>query len=151
MEQIKTMPEDIINHIGQYYITKQMKLQWRIHKLYKKVEELEKRSIDDWIEHLKFSKRYSIKKIEIMNDRIQFHTLWGDTCKCNQNELIHQGSIAHVRQLYLWYIQRIIRSSTPAPQYEGEKIVNIVGEQMIAKMIQYGYHENYRCLVFIRS
>ena len=47
-------------------ITKEIKLYCRLDKLYKKVEELEKRTIDDWIEHLKFSKRYSIKNIEIM-------------------------------------------------------------------------------------
>jgi len=145
MELIQSMPEDIINHIGQY-ITKEMKLKCRLDKLYKKVEELEKRTIDEWIEHLMFSKRYSIKNIEIINDRIHFINSWGDKCKCNKNEIIVQGYIVHVRHLYRWYIQRIISESTPSPKYVGETFTNIVGKKLKAKIKEYGdYHT---CLVF---
>jgi len=49
---------------------------------------MEKRTIYNWIEHLTFSKRYSIKNIEMINERIQFYNLWGDSCKCNKNEII---------------------------------------------------------------
>ena len=111
-EQLQQMPQDIINHIGGFYITKQMKMQCRISKLHNKVEELEKRTIDEWIEHLKFSKRYSIKNIETINDKVQFLNLWGDKCKCNKNEIMDMGPIMHVRKLYRMYIDRIIRETT---------------------------------------
>lgn len=147
---LQQLPQDVIDHIGQYYITKQMKLQCRIDKLEKKVEKLEKRSIDEWIEHLKVSKRYSIKNIEIINDRIHFINSWGDRCNCNKNEIINQGYISHVRHLYRWYTQRIMNASTPAPQYVGETFTNIVGENMIAELKEYGDYPYHRCLVFIQ-
>jgi len=128
------LPQDIINHIAEFYITTQIKLQCRIDKIYKKVEEMEKRTIDEWIEHVNFSKRYSIKHIEIIGDRIHFLNLWGDQCKCNKNDIINQGCIMHVRRLYRWYTERIISASTPTPRYEGEKFINIIGENMIAKV-----------------
>uniref|UniRef100_A0A6C0D2D7 Uncharacterized protein n=1 Tax=viral metagenome TaxID=1070528 RepID=A0A6C0D2D7_9ZZZZ len=145
---IHSMPEDIIKHIGAFYVTKQIKLLCRLSKIKNKIEELEKRTIDEWIEHLMVSKRYSIKNIEIINDRIHFRNLWGDKCICNKNEIIHQGCISHVRQLHLWYTQRIISAATPAPQYEGEKIRNIVGEHLTAKYVKYGDYYGVRCLVF---
>ena len=167
MDLIDTMPEDIINHIAKFYITKKIKLQCRLDKLYKKVEKMEKRTINEWIEYLKFSKRYSIKNIEIINDKINYINQWGDKLTCNKSEIIDQGSIKHVRSLYRWYRQIIITESTPDPQYEGEIFINIVGEKMIAEFRQYGDHGNYtgyggdeddecnenyihRCLVFTR-
>jgi hypothetical protein len=137
------LPQDIVDHIGEFYITKQMKLQWRIDKLYNKVEELKGRTIDEWIEHIKFSKRYNVKVTEINNEYVNYTNSFGDTYKVNKNELIHQGYIKHTRSLYHWYIQRIISASTPTPRYEGEKFINILGEKLTAKMVRYGDYGNY--------
>ena len=160
---LQQLPQDVVNHIGAFYITNQMKLHCRLEKLYKKVEELEQRTIDEWIEHIKVSKRYNIKIIE-NNEYVNYTNSFGDTYKVDKNELINQGYIKHVRSLHLWYIQRIISASIAAPQYEGEKTVNIVGEKLTAKMIRYGnyndYDDNddydnknygYVCLVFIKD
>ena len=157
--ELNDLPQDIVDHIGEFYITKKMKLQYRLDKLYKKVEELENRTIDEWIEHLKFSKRYNVKIIQINNEYVNYTNSFGDTYKVDKNELINQGYIKHVRLLYRLYIQKIISASIPAPQYEGEKTVNILGEKLTAKMIRYGNYteyddyndENYSyvCLVFI--
>ena len=159
-ETISRMPEDILKHIGVFCITKKMKLQWRIDKLYKKVEELEKRTIDEWIEHIKYSNRYNIK-IEKISDHYRYTNAWGDEYNVHENEILNQGYIAHIRCLYKWYIQRIVTSSTPYPRYEREVYTNIIGEKMIAKNIKYGSHvyysgydedDNYeiRCLVFTK-
>jgi hypothetical protein len=148
-ETLERMPEDIINHIGKYYITKEIRLKCRIDKINQKVEEMEKRTIDEWIEHLKFSKRYSIKNIEIMNNKLYFDNLWGDKCIYNKNDILDVGCIMYVRKLHLWYVERIISSATPAPQYVGEKITNIVGKRLIAKYVKYGDNiYGVRCLVF---
>lgn len=158
IDHIQHLPEDIINHIAKYYITKQIKLQCRIDKIYKKVEEMEKRTIDEWIEHINFSKSYSIKNIEIVNDTLCFCNMRGDKCTINKNEIIDIGPVMYVRKWYCRYIERIINATTPRPRYEGEKFINIIGEQMIAK-VKYRRHygdeddecsENYvdRCLVF---
>jgi len=127
-ETIALMPEDIIIHIGSFYITSKIKLQWRIDKLYKKVEELEKRTIDEWIEHIKYSNRYNIK-IEKISHHYRYTNAWGDEYYVDENTLLNQGYIAHIRSLYKWYIQRIITSSRPHPQYKGEIYTNIVGEK----------------------
>ena len=111
-ERIETLPQDIINHIAQYYVTKQMKLQWRIHKLYTKVEELDKRTIDEWIDHIKFSKRYSVTIIKI-DQIVKYINIYGDNVTIHKNELIDQGYVYHIRHLYQMYIDRIVRQSTP--------------------------------------
>lgn len=146
--RVQVLPEDIIHHIGRFYITKQMKLQCRLDKIYNKVKELEKRTIDEWIEHLKFSKRYRFKDIEIINDVLHFHNMWGDKCKCNKNDIIDQGCIMHVRKLYRMYIDRIINASTPTPQYVGEKFTNIVGKQLTSKIKENRDYPYHTCLVF---
>jgi len=151
---LRPLPEDVIQHIGGFYITKRIKLQCRLDKLKKKADNINNRTIDEWIEHLKFSKRYPIKNIEILNNRIQFHNMRGDKCKCNKNELIQQGPIAHIRQMYLWYIQRIISLATPNPQYEGEQITNIEGKRLTAKYVEYGEEDDMysiRTLVFVKD
>jgi hypothetical protein len=68
IEQIEAMPQDIINHIGAFYITNQMKLLCRLSKINHKVKELEKRTIGEWIEHVTFSKRYNIKIVKLDNE-----------------------------------------------------------------------------------
>jgi hypothetical protein len=141
IEQIEAMPQDIINNIGAFYITKQMKLLCRLSKINHKVKELEKRTIDEWIEHVTFSKRYNIKIIKLDNENIEYTNSFGDKYTIHKTTILNQGYIAHVRKLYLWYIQRIISSSTPLPQYEGEIFVNVVGEKMIARMIEYGEND----------
>ena len=105
-ERIQMMPQDIITHIGLFYVTKQIKLQWRLHKLYNKVEELEKRTIDEWIHHIKFSKWYETS-IKINNDIVEYINMYGDKIKLHKNDLIHQGYIKHKRSLHLCYVQRI--------------------------------------------
>ena len=140
---LQQLPQDIVNHIGGFYITKQMKLQLRLEKIHKKVEELEQRTIDEWIEHVKFSKRYNIKIVEINNEYVNYTNSFGDTYKVDKNELIHQGYIKHTRLLHHWYIQWIISASIPSPQYEGEKTVNILGEKLTANMVRYGDYGNF--------
>jgi hypothetical protein len=142
------LPQDIIDHIGVFYITKQMKLKWRIDKMNKKVEELEHRTINEWICHLKFSKIYKCIKITEINEVIEYTNSWGDKYKCDKNNLLDQGYIAHIRQLYRWYINRIIDATTPVPQYVGETYTNIVGKKLTAKMVQYG-DLYYKHLVFV--
>jgi len=154
MEYLQTMPEDIINHIGAFYVTTQMKMLCRLSKIKNKVEELEKRSIDEWIEHIKFSKRYNIKITIIDNENIQYTNSFGGKYTLHKTNLLNQGYIAHIRNLHLWYTQRIISAATPAPQYEGEKITNILGKELTAKMIEYGEYDDvdesyaHRALVF---
>jgi hypothetical protein len=131
-ERIQTLPQDIINHIGEFYVTREMKLHWRIDKLYTKVEELDKRTIDEWINHIKFSKRYSVTIVKI-DDYLQYTNSFGDKMTIHKNDLIHQGYIYHIRHLYRLYVQRIISSSTPEPKYKGETFINIVGQKMTAK------------------
>ncbi len=137
-EMLHLMPQDIVNHIGTFYITTQMKFRWRIHNLYNKSEELEKRTIDEWIEHVKFSKRYNIKIVKINDDYIKYTNSFGDTYKIHKGDLLNQGYIAHIRNLYRMYVNRIIRETTPHPKYVGEIFTNIVGEKMIATVIEYG-------------
>ena len=138
-DMLYLMPQDIVNHIGRFYITKQMKFRWRIHNLYNKSEELEKRTIDEWIEHIKFSKRYNIKIVKIKDDAyIKYTNSFGDTYKLHKDDLLNQGYIAHIRHLYRMYVNRIISETTPYPKYVGELFTNIVGEKMIATMIEYG-------------
>ena len=110
-DMLNLMPQDIINHIGRFYITKEMKLRWRLDKLYNKCEELEKRTIDEWIEHIKFSKRYNIKIVKINNDYIKYTNSFGDTYKMHKNDLLIQGYIAHIRNLYRMYENRILRET----------------------------------------
>jgi len=129
-ERIETLPQDIINHIAKY-VTKQMKLQWRIHKLYTKVEELDKRTIDEWIDHIKFSKRYSVTIIKI-DQIVKYINIYRDNVTIHKNELIDQGYVYHIRHLYQMYIDRIVRQSTPAPKYVGETFTNILGVKMTA-------------------
>jgi len=137
-ERIQSLPEDVINHIGQY-ITKQIKLQWRIHKLYSKVEELDKRTIDEWIDHIKFSKRYSVT-IKIDNEMVEYINMYGDKLNIHKNELIDQGYVYHIRHLYQMYIDRIVRQSTPEPKYVGETFTNILGVKMTANK-NFGYND----------
>lgn len=148
LQRFEHMPEDIIAHIGVFYDKKKMSLLYRIHKLYNKVEEIEKRTPNEWVHHVKYSKRYNVKITDIKHTKIQYVTMWGDKIYIPKDELINQGYVEHVRKLYRWYISRIITSSTPSPQYEGEKYINIVGEKMIAKMQEYVDDYGDSCLVF---
>jgi hypothetical protein len=123
-EQIQALSQDIINHIGAFYVTKQMKLRWRIEKLYNKAEELDKRTIDEWIDHIKFSKRYKVTIIKI-DEMVKYTNSFGDKMNIHKNELLQQGYIVHIRHLYRMYIDRIIRESTPTPKYMGETFVKV--------------------------
>ena len=123
-EFVQKLPQDIINHIAQYYVTIQMKLQWRIYKLYNKAEELDKRTIDEWIDHIKFSKRYKVTIIKI-DEMVKYTNSFGDKMNIHKNELLQQGYIVHIRHLYRMYIDRIIRESTPTPKYMGETFVKV--------------------------
>lgn len=151
---LNVLPQDVINHIGGFYITTHMKYLCRIDKMKKKVEEIKKRTSDEWIEHIMNSKIYRCKITDVKHTKLQYINMFGDKIYIPKSELINQGSIKHVRTLHLWYVQRIINKSTPHPQYEGETYTNIVGEKMIACVVPY---ENYDdphddrdivCLVF---
>lgn len=137
IEHIKSLPEDIINHIGYFYITKQIKLLCRIDKINKKVEEMKKRTSDEWIQHIIGSKIYRCKITDVKHTKIQYINMWGDKMYISKSEVIHQGCIKHVRNLYLWYVQRIITMATPLPKYKGETYTNIVGEKMVAQIVDY--------------
>ena len=140
------LPEDVLNHIGVFYITKEMKYLCRIDKIKKKVEEMKKRTSDEWIQHIINSKIYRCKITDVKHTKLQYTNMWGDKIYIPKSELKDQGCIKHYRYLYLWYIQRIISQATPLPKYEGELYTNIIGENMVAYSLEYKYR--YPCLVF---
>jgi hypothetical protein len=139
---LNVLPEDIINHIGAFYITTHMKYLCRIDKMNKKVEEMKKRTTDEWIQHIINSKLYHCKITDIKHTKVQYTSMYGDKIYVPKSELISQGSIKHVISLHLWYVQRIITKTTPLPKYKGELYTNIVGERMIAQVVDYLDYEN---------
>ena len=151
---LNVFPQDVINHIGGFYITTNMKYLCRIDKMKQKVEEMKKRTSDEWIEHIMNSKIYRCKITDVKHTKLQYTSMFGDKIYIPKSELINQGSIKYVRTLHLWYVQRIINTSTPDPQYEGETYTNILGEKLIACVVAYeNYDDPYddrdiTCLVF---
>jgi hypothetical protein len=152
LERIQSLPEDIINHIAYFCITKQMKFLCRIDKLNKKVQEMEKRTSDEWIQHIISSKIYRCKISEIKHTKVLYINMWGDKIYVPKSELINQGIIKHVRSLHLLYRQRIITQSISKPKYESETYTNIVGDKMIARFVESDYDDlrSLRSLVFIK-
>lgn len=134
---LNVLTQDVINHIGGFYITTHMKYLCRIDKMKKKVEEMNKRTSDEWIQHIIKSKLYRCKITDVKHTKIQYINMWGDKLYIPKSELKNQGCIKHVRSLHLWYVERIISKATPRPKYKGETYTNIVGERMIAHGVDY--------------
>ena len=86
------LPEDIINHIGAFYITKKMKFLCRIDKINKKVEEMKKRTSDEWIQHINGSKIYRCKITDVKHTKIQYINMWGEKLYIPKSELIRDAS-----------------------------------------------------------
>lgn len=147
LTRIQSLPEDVANHIGTFFYSKEIVGMERINRLYALQEKYKARTEYDWIQAWEKGKAHflpKLVKISKTGDTIKYFN-WGD------NHILKRKDVCkfalRFAELIQVFISKCIYWSHRKPIYAGQQYTDIEGKYLIA---DWCFHIDESCIEYYR-